>query len=131
MPTKRRTRSLQDVVGPETYTVWVEMLRALVPSGRTHRLGPLVAAMLQYACAVAEEKAGDKADDNSVARSLLDSTETGDPEEVEELLHDVVARLFKDAGVSYRRTNARGDDYTITEGVYYEYAHWFDMPWEA
>jgi hypothetical protein len=36
MPSKPK-RSLQDVVGKETYTVWVDMLRELVPDGRTHR----------------------------------------------------------------------------------------------
>lgn len=46
--TATHQRSLDAVVGPDTYSVWVNMLRALVPQGRTHRLAPLVAGMLQY-----------------------------------------------------------------------------------
>jgi len=72
MATKRK-RSLQDVVGQETYSVWVNMLRILVPDGRTHRLAPLVAGMLQYALAVSEEESGEEPDDDSVAQSLLDT----------------------------------------------------------
>jgi len=129
MATKRK-RSLQDVVGEQTYSVWVNMLRILVPDGRTHRLAPLVAGMLQYALAVSEEESGDEPDDDSVAQSLLDSTEAVEEDEVEKLLHDVVSRLFKDAGVSYKRTSAGGEDYSIADSIYDEYIHWFDMPWE-
>src|SRR3990172_9605792 len=124
--TTKRKRSLQDVVGQETYSVWINMLRSLVPDGRTHRLAPLVAGMLQYALTIAGEEAGD----DSVAQSLIESAEAFEPEEVKRLLHDVVARLFKDAGVSYKRTSASGEDYSIADSVYYEYIHWFDMPWE-
>ena len=70
------------------------MLATLVPDGRTHRIAPLVAAMLQYALAMADEKRDD------------------------------------DAGVEYRRTNSRGDPYSIVEEAYEEYIRWFDMPWE-
>ena len=41
--------SLKNVVGNETYTVWVDMLKTLVPHGRTHRLSVVVASMLAYA----------------------------------------------------------------------------------
>ena len=53
---KKGSRSLRDVVGPEVYQTWIDMLHRLVPDGRTHRLAPVVAAMLQYALAVAEGK---------------------------------------------------------------------------
>ena len=54
----------------------------------------------------------------------------GLPNLVKKLLHDVVARLFKDAGVKYQRTSARGQDYSIADSIYEEYVRWFDMPWE-
>jgi hypothetical protein len=40
---------LQAVVGKAAYAVWVDMLRELVPDGRTHRLPVVIAAMRQYA----------------------------------------------------------------------------------
>ncbi len=126
----RSSRSLQEVVGPEVYRTWVSMLRVLVPGGRTHRLAPLLAAMLQYACSVTGDKQGDDADEKSINQSLLDSTEASDPSEVKALLHDAVAQLFKDAGVEYGRVSARGQQYSIADDAYSEYVYWFDMPWE-
>ena len=126
---KKSARSLEVVVGAEVYRTWVSMLHTLVPDGRTHRLSLLVAAMLQYALVMAEEKR-DNDDENSIAQSLLDSTEVSDPSEVEELFHDAITQLFKDAGVEYRRTSSRGTHYSIADEAYAEYIHWFDMPWE-
>ena len=111
--TSRSKRSLQDVVGKETYSVWVDMLRELVPGGRTHRLSVVIAGMLLYALEVAD---GDS-EEPSVARSLIDSAETSDPDDVKSLLHDVVTRLFKDAGVTYERTAKSGEHYSIADAV--------------
>jgi hypothetical protein len=127
---KKSSRSLQDVVGPLVYQTWVAMLRALVPEGRTHRLAPLVAAMLQYAFSVAQEGSEEDTDENSVSQSLIDSAEAFEPEDVKAVLHDVVARLFKDAGAAFNRMSARGEQYSIVDEAYAEYIHWFDMPWD-
>jgi ribosomal protein L4 len=62
--------------------------------------------------------------------TTLNSTEAFEPEGMEELLDDVVTRLFEDARVAYGRTSARGEKYSIEE-TYREYIHWFDMPWEG
>jgi hypothetical protein len=35
-------KNLKTIVGQETYGVWVDMLRRLVPEGRTHRLAPMI-----------------------------------------------------------------------------------------
>src|SRR6266508_5568928 len=40
--------SLQSVVGETTYEVWLDLLRILVPGGRTHLLAPMLAGMLRY-----------------------------------------------------------------------------------
>ena len=54
-----------------------------------------------------------------------------EPEEMQELLDDVVTRLFEDARVAYGRTSPQGEKYSIIEEAYREYIHWFDMPWEV
>ena len=125
---KETTRSLSGVVGADTYEVWMRMLRKLVPDGRTHRLAVMVAGMLQYAVAIAAAKR--KEDQESLTASLLEASETNDPSEVEDLIHDAVVQLFKDAKVRFERTNARGDKYSLAEDSYEEFIHWFDMPWE-
>jgi hypothetical protein len=126
------THSLQDLVGEKTYSVWVEMLRVLVPDGRTHRLSVVVAGMLQYALeiAVRDNKGQYTEEHNYVAMSLIDATETWDPENVKRLLHEVVTQLFNDAGVSYERVSKRGERYSITDSIYEEYLSWYDYPWD-
>lgn len=128
---RQRSRSLQDVVGPEIYAMWVNMLHRLAPEGRTHRLAVVVAGMLQYAYLIAADNLNEDLEEGSVAQALLDSGEGGDPEEVAEYLYDVVDRLFKDAKVRHKRTSARGEDYSIAESALEVYVCWFDMPWES
>ena len=106
------------------------MLRQLVPEGRTHRLAPLVAGMLQYASDMAYQKHGDNPDEGSVAEVLFMASEVYDPAEAEEL-SELVEQLFTDAKVNFERVSSRGDEYSITESAIYEFIHWYDMPWEA
>jgi hypothetical protein len=105
------------------------MLRRLVPEGRTHRLGPTIAAMLQYAAVVALEKYGSELQEGTVAYKLIRADEMGD-EEAEEMLLPLVRSLFKDAGVDYARTSASGERYSVAEEAIREYINWFNMPWD-
>ena len=127
---RKPKRSLQDVVGPETYTVWVNMLQELVPEGRTHRLSVVVAGMLQYAFELAQKIKNKNEDEHSAAMSIMDATETADPDEIKGLIHDLVDRLFMDAGVEYERVSKRGERYSIAYEAYNEFARWFDYPWD-
>jgi len=125
----KSSNSIKRIVGAKVYDVWLEMLRELVPWGRTHRLAVIVAGMLQYASAVAaEDKDVDK--EGSVAWRLVTATETSDPEEVGELVLYLLKQLFDDAGVKSARTSAKGMPYSIVENAIEEYVRWEDMPWE-
>ena len=126
------TRSLQDIVGEKIYSVWVEMLSELVPDGRTHRLSVLVAGMLQYAVdiAIQNNKGQYTEETHSVAMSLIDAEEAGYPEYIKELIHDLVEKLFLDAGVEYNRISKRGEHYSIADETYNEFSSWYDYPWE-
>ena len=128
MPSKSK-RSLQDVVGKETYTVWVDMLRELVPDGRTHRLSVVIAGMLQYATAIAEKLDEDELEEDSVASSLINANEM-DSDQLKRDLHDVVKKVFRDAGVAFDRVSKRGDPYSIADEAYNEYFSWYDYPWD-
>jgi hypothetical protein len=127
--TSKLKRSLQDVVGKDTYSVWVDMLRELVPGGRTHRLSVVVAGMLHYAIAVAENFDEDELEEESVALSLINANEM-DPDSMKDELHDVVKRLFKDAGVTFDRVSKRGEPYSIADEAYRELFSWYDYPWD-
>jgi hypothetical protein len=126
---KNSKRSLQDVVGKQTYDVWVDMLRELVPHGRTHRLSVVIAGMLQYATAIAEKLDEDEIEEDSIALSLINATEM-DPDGIKEELHDVVKYLFKDAGVAFDRVSKRGEPYSIADEAYNELFRWYDYPWD-
>lgn len=128
MPSKSK-RSLQDVVGKETYTVWVDMLRELVPDGRTHRLSVVIAGMLQYATAIAGKLDEDELEEDSVASSLINANEM-DPDQLKRELHDVVKKVFRDADVAFDRVSKRGDPYSIADEAYNEYFSWYDYPWD-
>jgi len=127
---QKSKRSLQDVVGKETYTVWVNMLRELVPHGRTHRLSVVIAGMLQYTFEIAERIDDRNEDEHSVAMSVIDAAESGNPDDIKGLIHDIVAQLFDDAGVAYARISKRGEPYSIADEAYNEFASWFDYPWD-
>lgn len=128
MPTKRAP-SLKSVVGEQTYAVWVDMLKRLVPDGRTHRLAPMIAGMLSYAYLVASDMDNEEAEKDSAATILLESEELGDPDDAPELL-GLVKQLFQDAKVKPGRVNSRGEDYSVAESAVAEFLHWTDMPWE-
>lgn len=123
--------SLKEIVGQKTYKVWVDMLRKLVPEGRTHRLAPLIAGMLQYAMDIAYENYGNTPPEGTVAYDLLMTSEMYDPNEVAELLSEVMNRLFEDAGVTHERLSSQGHEYSVVTNAIYEFIHWYDMPWEA
>ena len=101
-------RSLQDVVGKETYSVWVDMLRELVPDGRRHRLSVVVAVMLQYTYELAKQISNRNEDEHSTAMSIIDAAESGNPDDIKALIHHIVDRLFMDAGVEYERVSKHG-----------------------
>ena len=108
---QKTPRNFRAVVGADTYAVWVRMLRELVPDGRTHRLSVMLSGMLHYTAALAAANQDEAEDEHSLAASLIEATEASDPSEVEDLIHDAVVQLFKDAKVRFERTSARGTKY--------------------
>jgi hypothetical protein len=124
-----KKRSLESVVGEKTYSVWVDMLKELVPHGRTHRLSVVVAGMLQYASQVASKKSGNNPKEGSVEASLIYADELGEEDGATEL-SDLIEQLFEDAKIPYRRRSSRGTEYSIINDAMIEYFHWQDMPWE-
>ena len=127
---KRDQDSLKELVGGKVYSVWVDMLRRLVPEGRTHRLAPTIASMLQYALGVADEKYGGDPEEGSLAYLLFVLSEEVD-DETKDLLLPTVERLLEDSGVKAKRRSARGVEYSIAEAAIQEFVNWYNMPWES
>jgi len=125
-----KKKTLADVVGKPTYDVWIEMLRKLVPGGRTHRLAPIVAGMLHYTLNTVL-KSNDHPPKNSIAYSLLKiDEECDDGGVVMKTLLPLVTQLFKDANVKYVRTSSHDKRYSIAETAVHEFINWYNYPWE-
>jgi len=127
---RRVDEMIRDVVGSKNYNVWMEMLRRLVPHGRTHRLSVVVASMLQVAYEIAQEKEGS----NSKARqlfSIFESAYEHDDENGIKPLLEITEQVFKDAKVGFKRVNRKSSGYSIAEEAVHEFLNWDAMPWEA
>ena len=127
---RRVDEMIKDVVGSKNYNVWMEMLRRLVPYGRTHRLSVVVASMLQVAYEIAQEKE----ESNAKARklfSIFESANEHDDENGIKPLLKITEQVFKDAKVGFKRVNRKGRGYSIAEEAVHEFLNWDAMPWEA
>jgi hypothetical protein len=121
---------IRDVVGAKNYSVWIDMLKRLVPYGRTHRLSVVVAAMLQ----ITQEICHDKESSNTKARRLSEIFENAleqDEENGIAPLLGLTEQLFRDAGVHFKRVNRKGEGYSVAEEGVYQFLNWDSMPWEA
>ncbi len=118
------------MVGTSTYRAWTEMLAELVPHGRTHRLGVVIAGMFHHAANRAIKHDGLDPPEGSVSYSLLVAQESYDIEEVVDEIGDLLRQLFEDAGVESERVSAQGNPYSIADAAAAEYVKWHEMPWE-
>lgn len=116
--------SFKSFVGSKTYDVWVEMLKTLVPHGRTHRLAVVVAGMIQHAADTIYKK------DRHLYEELFDYTSHDNDDMENRKIIPYVEKLFEDAKVKPRRTNSRGQPYSIIESALVEHERWDFMPWE-
>jgi hypothetical protein len=130
-PGEEIREGIRNIVGDPVYTVWLDMLRCLVPQGRTHRLSVVVASFLQYAAFIARNKWRSKEPpEGSAAAILLEAWDGGDPEEAVTGVTKLAAQIFRDAKVGYQRVNSRKVKYSIAEEAALEFLGWENMPWE-
>jgi F0F1-type ATP synthase delta subunit len=121
---------IKDVVGSKNYSVWLEMLKRLVPNGRTHRLSVVIASMLQVAYEIAQEREESNAKARQLS-SIFESACEHDEENGIEPLLKITEQLFKDAGVGFKRVNRKGHGYSIAEEAVHQFMNWDAMPWEG
>jgi hypothetical protein len=121
---------IKDVVGSKNYSVWLGMLKRLVPSGRTHRLSVVAASMLQLAYELAKEREESNAKARQLS-SIFECAREHDEENGMEPLLKITEQLFKDAGVGFKRVNRKGQRYSIAEEAVYQFLNWDAMPWEG
>lgn len=120
---------IKDVVGSKNYSVWLGMLKRLVPNGRTHRLSVVVASMLKFSYEIAQEREESNAKARKLS-SIFESAFEHDEENGIEPLLKITEQVFKDAGVGFKRVNRKGQGYSIAEEAVYQFLNWDAMPWE-
>ncbi len=125
-----KENSFKTIVGEQTYTVWTDMLKRLVPEGRTHHLAPMIAGMIQYTYEIAYEQSSDDEITDSLVEVLSDIDEVFAPDGFDKRIVQAVHCLFDDAGVAYARRSSRGQGYSVAEEALMHFIHWHDMPWE-
>ncbi|OED41581.1 hypothetical protein AB833_09445 [Chromatiales bacterium (ex Bugula neritina AB1)] len=121
---------IEAVVGKKVYSVWLDMIHRMVPSGRTHRLSVVLASMLQYTQEIAYEKSNGNAKARNLSNIFDESHENYAEGDTSELLK-LAESILKDAKVKYKRTSTRGHGYSIAEEAVNHYLHWDDLPWES
>jgi hypothetical protein len=127
-PESRVESSLKPLVGEATYAVWLEMLKVLVPGGRTHRLAPMVAGMLRYAAEQSIKRSRHHPQAAALADALTALDEGEDP--TASLVAVAVHQLFRDAGVRAMRHSRGGASYSVVDASLQEFMRWDEMPWE-
>lgn len=60
-------RELEQIIGKEAYSVFLDMLQTIGPHARTHRISVVIAALLRYAC----HHVPDKPEEGSLGEALL------------------------------------------------------------
>lgn len=103
---------MKDVVGSKNYSVWLEMLKRLVPNSQTHRLSVVIASMLQVAYEIAQEKEESNAKARQLSSIFASACEHDEENGMKPLLK-ITERGFKDAGVGFKRVNRKGSGYIV------------------
>jgi hypothetical protein len=86
--------------------------------------------MLHYAVNVAMRRSRRRASSAEACKALIAATEDLDVSGEHGEIPEVLEKLFRDAGVSPDRVNARGDAYSIIDTAIEEFVGWENMPWE-
>ena len=120
---------IKEILNQSEYEFLLELLKTLVPEGRTHRLAVFVAGCYHYIHHIADQKQKG----NPTAErftELADSLINDYNEDAHIELEKSLKSLFGDANVKFIRTNSRGDSYSIIDNTMEEFISWFNMPWE-
>jgi len=120
----------KNIIGAQPYSAFLDMLKAIGPDARTHRISVVIAAMLR--CALS--KLPPDCENGTLAQALVIMAE--EPYGVAEgsaeykLVFDMIDELCREAGMRNLRESARGELYSIAENAIAEYTAWYNMPWE-
>jgi len=123
-------QEFKEIIGAQSYSTFLRVLKEIGPDARTHRISVVIAAMLRFALS----KLPPDCEDGTLAQALVTLDEepylAAEQSEEYELVFDLIDELCREAGMSNLRESARGTPYSIAENTIAEYIAWYNMPWE-
>ena len=123
-------KEFKKIIGKQSYTAFLGLLKAIGPDARTHRISLVIAAMLRYAL----NNISEDYEDGTLSHALVTIEEepylVSEESEEYDLLLELIDELCNEAGMDNLRESARGDSYSIAESAIAEYTSWYNMPWE-
>jgi hypothetical protein len=123
-------KEFKKIIGSNSYTVLLDMMKEIGPEARTHRISVVIGAMLRFAL----NKCIISGLDDKICQALVTIDEepylVAERSDEYEVLSDLIDNLCREAGMTNYRQSARGESYTIAEIAIAEYASWYNMPWE-
>ncbi len=123
-------KEFKDIIGTQSYSTFLQVLKRIGSDARTHRISVVIAAMLRFALS---ELSAD-CDEGTLGHALITLDEephlAAEDSEEYELVSDLIDKLCREAGMHNLRESARGESYSIAENVIAEYTAWYNMPWE-
>jgi hypothetical protein len=123
-------KKFKKIIGNNSYSVLLKMLREIGPEARTHRISVVIGAMLRFAL----NKCIINGLDDKICQALVTIDEepylVAERMNEYEVLSALIDNLCREAGMTNYRESARGESYTIAENAITEYASWYNMPWE-
>jgi hypothetical protein len=118
------------IIGTQSYSTFLRMLKEIGPDARTHRISVVIAAMLRFAL----NKLPPDCEDRTLAQALVTLDEqpylAAEQSEEYELLFDLIDEICRETGMHNLRESSRGALYNIAENAIAEYTGWYKMPWE-
>ena len=123
-------KEFKKIIGNNSYSVLLDMLKEIGPAARTQRISVVIGAMLRFAL----NKCIIDGLDDKICLALITIDEepylVGEITDEYEVLAALIDNLCREAGMKNYRESAKGDSYSIAENAIAEYASWYNMPWE-
>ena len=127
---KKMLEEFKKIIGNQSYSTFLSLLKEIGPDARTHRISVVIAAMLRFAL----EKLYREGEDGTLCQALVALDEepylAAEASEEYERLFELIDEICREAGLRNLRESARGDSYSIAENAIAEYVSWYNMPWE-
>jgi hypothetical protein len=127
---KKMIEQFKEIVGAQSYSAFLNLLKEIGPDARTHRISVVIAAIMRFALMKVPRDCGE----GTLGKALvaLDEEPYLVAEESEEyqLVFDLIDGLCREAGIHNLRESSRGTPYSVAESAIAEYTEWYNMPWE-